>query len=600
MDLPVKSEFRSIYNLLNFAIMNKIYINLFVLAILLLSVQVVKAQVQGYVSIPEPKRIVEIPGVLVDASGNYDYDDYENATDAIYRAIKEDVESGDRTLGDGTVYVLKRNHVYISTSMIYHEFMDIHIKGEEGEGRMPLVLHNKINDQNVAFIRAFQNTILEGFEYDAKNPDNTFGNRTIDFRGANSRVIVKGCRFSNDRAGALTIEGTGDGMKLYVYDCVMGNQGHYISLGGNGRALDIRVNNETGYLDTVVFKNNTIYNLTDRVVRSMGGIVTYMEFDHNTIINNEGVHGCIQLGNTKEAVITNNVFANPMVFGNRLATNLRGEQTQQTQTDHADKAFAIVTHNGTVGRLEQADIKGVTMRNNNIFFKQEFLDLFAANPTMFTPTVRTASDAVYANLTGDPANMSFTEELAFDYNDTQAGNLGTVSSYKDMVAVTEAFIADPARSSLPENWSLIYPYEWNAVYPTDTRSYTAADGGYPVGDLNWFPADKEKWLTSPTKTAAAVKTAEVPVGIEINKVYPNPFVSQITVNYTLLSGQRIDISIYNLMGQKIRTIQNGYIPQGTYEVIWDGKGNNGNAQTGIYYLIISGDRERVSAKVVKN
>lgn len=575
--------------------MNKQYISLFILIILFLPVHITKAQ--QYMEIPEPKRIIEIPGVYVDENGNYDFDEYEKATDVIFRTIRDDAPN--RTLGDGTVYVLKRNHVYVAASIIEHQFLDIHIKGEEGAGRMPLVLHNNLNNQNVAFIRNHQNTILEGFEFDGKNPDNSFVNRGIDVRGANSRVIIKGCRFVSDRGGAITIEGTGNGMKLYVYDCVIGNQGHYISLGGNGRALDIRVNNETGYIDTVVFKNNTIYNLTDRVVRSMGAIVDYMEFDHNTIINNEGYHGCIQLGNTKEAVITNNIFANPIIFGNRLATNLRNEQTQQTQADHPDKAFAIVTHNGAVGRLNQEDIIGVTMRNNNVFFKKEFLDLFAANPTMFSPTVRTASDAVYANLTGDSDKVSFTEELAFDYNDMQAGNLGSVSSYKDLVAVTEAFIADPTRSSLPENWSQIYPYEWNAVYPTSSQSYTAADGGFPLGDLNWFPADKEKWMTNSTKSSVNSEVIPVEsVGIKISRVYPNPFTSVAAINYTIFADQHIEISIYNQMGQRIKTVKNGYMQQGTYEFVWDGKGS-GHVGAGIYFLVISGSQSRVSTKLIK-
>ena len=575
----------------------KQYKSLLCLALLLLTIQMANSQT-SYLEIPQGKRFVEIQGVHVDENGNYNHEEFESKKDIIFRTIRDDVPN--RTLGDGTVYVLKRNHVYVQASMIEHQGLDIHIRGEAGAGRLPLILHDNPNaNAGAALIRAHQNVILENFEFDGKCPDTNFGNRLIDFRGPDSRVIIKGCRFTNDRGGAITIEGAGLRMKLYVYDCVMGNQGHYISYGGNGRALDIRVNNETGYIDTVVFKNNTIYNLTDRVVRSMGGIVTYMEFDHNTFVNNQGVHGSIQFGNTKEGVITNNIFVNPITLGNRLDSKWRTEQTQQTQNDHPDKAFAIVTHNGTVQRLKEGEIKRIVMRNNNIFFEREFLDLFAAHPTLFSPTVRTASDAVLQYLDGDPSQMSFSEVLAFDYNDLQAGVLGSLSSYKDVLDFTKAFVENPERADWPENWSKIYPHEWNAVYPTSSRSYTAGDNGFPLGDLNWFPADKARWLSGSTKSGEVSNNS--PKTIAIERAFPNPFVSDATVDFSLTTGQRVEISVYNSLGQKISTIYSGQLQKGAHRITWDGKGANGTAQpNGFYFLMIAGSSERVSSKFVKS
>lgn len=576
------------------------------MAIMLFSVQLTSAQTKGYVKIPESKRTIVIEGTPVDDAGKYDTALFRLKYDVIYKTISGD--RANRTLGDGTVYLLKRNHVYVVASMIQEELLDLHIKGEDGLGRMPLILHDNppgTGVQGQAWLRAHKSTYLENFEYDARNPDNSFGNRSIDFRGPDSRIIVKGCRFVNERGGNLAIEAAGLRAKLYVYDCILGNAGHPMSFGGNGRAIDIRLTATSGNLDSVVFKNNTIYNLTDRVVRSMGEVTNYMEFDHNTIVNNEGVHGCIQLGSSKEAVVTNNIFANPLILGNRKHSigNARGEQTQQpTDKNHADAAFAIITHNGLVGRLAtEGPIKGITVRNNNIFFKQEFLDLWAAHPEIFdSPTVRVSSDAVREYLVGDPAKMSFTEELSFDWNDMEAGNLGSVSSYKDLVVFLREYCEDPARTLYSENWSVIFPHEWDASYPTASISYTAADGGYPLGDLNWFPQDKAKWITNPT-TKSTVKSAEIPAGIEINRVYPNPFNIETKIDFSVLSDQNVEVSVCNVNGQKIRIIKNGYLQQGDYEVTWDGKDGNGNTQSiGIYFVVISGSSGNQTAKVMKS
>ena len=603
--------------------MNRQYRNLLLFAFLLLLVQTGKAQTSGYVKIPTPKRTVVIEGVHVDAQGKYDTAVFRQKADIIFKTIKADAPN--RKLGDGTVYLLKRNHVYQVGSMIDQPNLDIHIKGEEGAGRLPLLLHYKPNNANAAFIRGYQNTYLEDFEFEAQNSDGTFANRAIDIRGRGTRVIAKGLRLLSDRGGGLTIESTGNGMKLYMYDCIVGNGGHHIAQGGNGRALDIRVDNGSGWVDTVVFKNNTVYNLTDRIVRSMGAVVNYMEFDHNTFFNNQGYHGVIQFGNTREGVVTNNLFINPITMGDRLnrpeGTNvsLRGEQTQAANfaTD-ADGAFAIVTHNGDLRRLKgtpenyptanppyvvYTDIIGVVMRNNNIFHEQEFFDVWKKYPKVFNPTVRVASDAVYTNLKGDPAQMSFTEKLTFDYNDWRNDHLGKVSSYKDLVAVTEAFAKNVNEVEFPENWSQIFPHEWNASYPTSSRSYTAADGNYPLGDLNWFPADKAKWLTGAAKSGTEVqpKSVEVPAGIVIDKVYPNPFMSDATIEYTLLNDQAVEIAVYNMFGQKVHVLQTGEMKQGSYTLKWNGRSFYGGEQpVGIYHLVFTGPSGRVSTRLMKS
>lgn len=619
--------------------MKRPYKYLFILTILLATTKIVNAQTEGYVSPPswvyDKANWKYIEGVTINADGTYDQKKFDDNNDIIFKTIQGDVASR-VALGDNdkTVYILRRNQVYTATSLIYFESLKhICIMGEPGTGELPLILHKRVNNQGANFLRAHQNVYFIDFEWDGRNANNSFQNRAIDFRGPNTQIICKGLRLVNDRAGSLCIESGGNGIKLYVYDCLMGNSGHWVSYGGNGRALDIRVDNNNGLVDSIVFKNCTMYNLTDRVVRSMGGITNYMEFDHCTFINNQGRHGGIQLGNTREAVITNNVFANPLIYGDRLGDAQFRDEQNQAAIGSADRAFAIVTFNGTFSRLWEDDrpenysgrdpihtnIIGMTMRNNNIFFKQEFLDFFKAHPNFFgqwsyaensdankfnTPDgVRLGSDAFEKYFIGDKKKAFFKEELAYDYNDHEAGHLGAVSSYKDLVKVLEAFYENPNRNDLPENWSRIFPVEWDAKYPTSAKSYSAADGGFPLGDLNWFPSDKAAWMTNPIAKSSVTKSivAEIPIGIEIERAYPNPFISDAKIDYKLFNDQVVEISIYNYLGQKVKILKTGNMKQGDYQINWDGSDNNGNAQpNGVYHFVIKGTSGRVSAKLLKN
>ena len=54
--------------------------------------------------------------------------------------------------------------------------------------------------------------------------------------------------------------------------------------------------------------------------------------------------------------------------------------------------------------------------------------------------------------------------------------------------------------------------------------------------------------------------------------FPNPFNPTTTISYKLLAFSRVDLSIYNLLGQKVATLVSAKQPAGKYEVQWDATG----------------------------
>ena len=65
--------------------------------------------------------------------------------------------------------------------------------------------------------------------------------------------------------------------------------------------------------------------------------------------------------------------------------------------------------------------------------------------------------------------------------------------------------------------------------------------------------------------------------------YPNPFTNITTISYSLPENTRTDLSIYNLKGQKVKTMAAGEITQGEQQITWDGTDENNKSLTsGIY------------------
>ena len=74
---------------------------------------------------------------------------------------------------------------------------------------------------------------------------------------------------------------------------------------------------------------------------------------------------------------------------------------------------------------------------------------------------------------------------------------------------------------------------------------------------------------------------------ELVQNYPNPFNGSTTIQYNLEKSMSISLSIYNLLGQKVRTIHSGIKEAGIHQFFWNATDDSGRELgTGIYILRI--------------
>ena len=65
---------------------------------------------------------------------------------------------------------------------------------------------------------------------------------------------------------------------------------------------------------------------------------------------------------------------------------------------------------------------------------------------------------------------------------------------------------------------------------------------------------------------------------------PNPFYNETQIFFHLINAGKTELAIYNMSGQKIRTLTNSFYTSGKHSVIWDGKNNLGESVgPGIYF-----------------
>ncbi|UCE04779.1 MAG: CotH kinase family protein, partial [bacterium] len=81
--------------------------------------------------------------------------------------------------------------------------------------------------------------------------------------------------------------------------------------------------------------------------------------------------------------------------------------------------------------------------------------------------------------------------------------------------------------------------------------------------------------------------------------FPNPFNERTCVVYKLFSPSHVRLTIYNIMGEEIKTLVNEWKPVGSYQMSWDGRDSDGlTVPSGIYIIQMRSDVSNQSRKII--
>lgn len=83
------------------------------------------------------------------------------------------------------------------------------------------------------------------------------------------------------------------------------------------------------------------------------------------------------------------------------------------------------------------------------------------------------------------------------------------------------------------------------------------------------------------------------------KVFPNPFNPITTIAFSTPKSQDVSVVLYNLKGQKVRSLHAGILNSGEHKLVWDGKDNGGRSVgSGIYFARISTGKYKQNVKMI--
>ncbi len=113
------------------------------------------------------------------------------------------------------------------------------------------------------------------------------------------------------------------------------------------------------------------------------------------------------------------------------------------------------------------------------------------------------------------------------------------------------------------------------------------EGSYTINPMLYYPILIEE-------SNIADGTAALPKEMVISYNYPNPFNAQTTILYSLAKESQIKIELFNVLGEKVKTLKEGREMAGSYAVTWDAE----DYPSGIYFYCLQTEFGAQNGKMV--
>jgi hypothetical protein len=182
---------------------------------------------------------------------------------------------------------------------------------------------------------------------------------------------------------------------------------------------------------------------------------------------------------------------------------------------------------------------------------------------------------------------------------------GAMDFVNIMIQITNVYTyLNPSYKGSARNSDHYSFYQWgyDAVFATEGDFFSFGwHKNYDVVDSLNFPYMKEvvKMCLGTLWCVAAEQEVKAPRSFSLSQNYPNPFNSETVIEYSLPKRSQVKLVIYNILGQKVKTLLDQKESAGHKRVTWNGRNEKGEmAGSGIYIYRIQTEQFTQSKKML--
>ncbi|MEJ2615812.1 MAG: T9SS type A sorting domain-containing protein [Ignavibacteriaceae bacterium] len=379
------------------------------------------------------------------------------------------------------------------------------------------------------------------------------------------------------------------------------------------------------HIDTVSFENCTFANIGYVYMQEAGVYGDNVFFNHCTFL--DVVMYPLESGWWHRMYVTNSLFINTFMYGQ--IPSAPGGFTGGTIAITPIDSSSISTGFGFEVPFTEQD-RHVLFTNNNYYLQPWLIDWMQNCPYSKAKHQQRLDEDIPVP---QPMFNGLTITM-FDSVNTDGSKAWPYMNKANLDSLEPGFInapinIDSLKAFLNKKWddNTNIQWAWNfAQYDTnggqkwplrEDLSYTNEQlktggmGGFPMGDLRWWPDQYSQWKAQASdehnrintwletgKDPNAVGVREVkgaaPSEYKLNQNYPNPFNPTTKIEYSVPKSGYISLKVYDLLGQEVATIFSGNQKAGNYVATFDGS----DLASGVYLYKLESDKVSITKKFV--
>ncbi len=357
---------------------------------------------------------------------------------------------------------------------------------------------------------------------------------------SDSIAVIKSCTFSygtvDNDGGAIYSK---NNYSLSIIDCEISNH-----TGRNAGAIYSNADSSL-VLEKVV--------ITDNQVSNYGGAIYLLESNANITNCIIQSNSATQWGGAVYCNVSNPVLVNCLITDNST-----------TGTTALGGAFYC----------ENADLMNIT----NCTISNNSAQMLGGGMFLLN-TIPNIANSIFWN--DSPSEFySDLDTISITYSDIQDGWTGEGNIDEDPMFVNPDSMDYHLHSSSPcidtgnsDTTGLYLPISDldrnQRIWDGDGDEIAIIDMGCYEYDAPSVPVDKEIVVR--------------PLTYKLYQNYPNPFNPETTIRFSIPEDRNVELSVYNIKGQKVCTLVDNKLEKGIHSVIWKGKNNTGKqVSSGIY------------------
>jgi hypothetical protein len=140
----------------------------------------------------------------------------------------------------------------------------------------------------------------------------------------------------------------------------------------------------------------------------------------------------------------------------------------------------------------------------------------------------------------------------------------------------------------------------NDGLPTINGFYPAFNFLYVDSDDLIFAGTHYQGLFVGGNPATSVNTpGYIPAEFSLQQNYPNPFNPSTTIPFSFERAGYVELTVFNTLGQKVKTLFSGQAPPGNHAVHWEGKDEEGYfVASGVYIYQLKQENRTLVGKMI--